>query len=259
MPNFKLSGAIRSEIRGRIVKKLNNAIAINASGFPLTTRIIQNAVMRDEDLKLLWRLENNGLHGLPRDRDITVWLSSSYMPDLARDCIIFLTLPEKIFIPKRTGWAGNIHTNGSTWDVCWENVAIRLDTGRLDDADRKALATWANRVVRARRSTALVMAVHDFIMRGCDTTGELLADWPLLAQCATSTTWRDKFRNPPRNLMPYKSAMTDKHMRWLDGASQVLLGADMLPEWEHTPGTILARIKGWKPLPGDTDFNETPP
>lgn len=248
MPNYNLGSRITTEIQSAAAKCVDNYVKHQANGFPMDATAIETAIMKPSHLTTLRELENDGLDNIPHSNDIAVHLARDYMSELQRACIVTLSLPYPVFVPRASGCYGNANTISDDR----LKTTLRLDAGVLTDERREALAVWANRAVRGRRARRMAVIAVQHALKACTSTGAIMATWPLIGQFgSTDKLWRDRFRNPPTRLASYVREM-DPKLR--EAATQILLTAQMLPEWTHEPGTVLAEIKAWERLPNDPDF-----
>lgn len=256
MPNYKLPSFIKEAIY-KHAQKLSARLVEHAQGdFPLTTAQVQFALMPQEPYSMLVKLRDAGIDSLPSTRSSHILLDHTKLPGLLRSAIIHITFPENVFVPKQRYWYDNVP---GRWPNDPARQALIPDWSGLDSEDIAKLVKWANELVRTHRHRELADFTVAANLRtdgtgGLTSTGQVLANWPMLATLVEDKDWLTRFRCPPQNLKRYKLELLPESEKLMQATDILLTKAQLLSEYQHPPFTIATMIQVWQPQPGDRTF-----
>lgn len=252
MPNFKLNDGVKSDIRGVVNLILDRRVAYAQDAFPLTAAQVQHALMAEDALIMLWRLNDMDIRGLPRKTTASLVINDT-TPGITRAVGVYVYTPEPIFCDVDWNFYGDEYEAKNI-----TNPRLIFDPTKFDDTTVAAVAKWVNGVVREKRLQEMVRWLVDRMLKHhLPTTGHLLVRWPSLATLVKDPLWKGRLRNPPVRNRQYqwdKVLPPNDLAPLMKAAEAVLLGGDMLAPYESDKEVTRATVQQWQRLDTDRKF-----
>ncbi len=199
MPNYKITPALRAEIKLQIDVLCDRRIQTYNAGFPFDRIQLETMVNEPDTLKLMRTLDGLGVNQ-PKNPHIELMFDRSAWPGLQRSCTVIVQAPKPMLMSRCSATS----PSGLKFTANTATTGMVLQHGMTPN-DRAAIVAWLNAIVRERR---IVVEVKDFtnqLLAYCDTSCDLLAAWPMFATLVTDSTWRQRMRRPPRTIGRYGS------------------------------------------------------
>lgn len=270
MPNWPISGAVRSYIIQRAIHLSNRALDYARADFPLTTSEIQYAIMPEERVDTLRRLINEGVRTIEKHRQVRVAFLRDVLPELRRGAIVALTLPNWVVVDRSTHF-GIATTKFSMSEQHYLVPRLDRTEGKscLTPESRAELVAWLNRVIRQKRLHEIVIHTVGHIMHeDAPSCAHLHQLWPMLTTLINNdsslqgrdrhlyNTWADRFRAPARALKSYrpKPDVINKYAKLIHAADTAITAGLVLAPYSHDAKKVIAELENWEPVDGDRTF-----
>lgn len=252
MPNHKLNDRTKDDISAKASQLLTNRALHARNKFPLTRDDVQNVMLKPHLVSALAELRYAGVSGLPTATIASLLVDNagvSGLPGLSRKCAIIAVVNKGVFVGRDSY---STATGSANWnDTFYTSNLVTLDPGDLAPDTQARLASWLELNIREARLCEMTRSAVKLMLSLCVTTGDIIANWPLLARYVSGEMWRGRFNTVPDNLKRYRMEFDRKHV---GAAEAVLLGAGMMPAWVSANDPVTAQVGCWRPLPSDRVF-----
>jgi hypothetical protein len=266
MPNWPISGAVRSYIINRAIHLSNRALDYARADFPLSSMQIQYAIMPEDRVDTLKKLINEGVRTIEKHRQIRVAFLRETLPELRRGAVVSLVLPEWVVVDRSTHFG-----IASTKFSMTEQHYLVPKLSCVSPESRAELVTWINRVIRQKRLHEIVIrAVGEIMHNHAPTCAHLHQIWPTLTTLINSdaglqrqrhdrelyNTWSERFRAPARALKSYrpKPDVINSYAKLIHAADTAITAGMVLASYSHDPKKLTAELEHWEPVEGDRTF-----
>jgi hypothetical protein len=269
MPNYHIPGNLRLTLQKRVANLAQRTLDYALADFPMTTAQVQYAILPAAQVDDLRRLDAEGIRTIEHHRQVRLAFLREQTLGLRRGVVIALELPEWIVVGRGTQWS--ISTTRFQMD---ENHYLmpELWIDSIDDAQRKSITLWLERVVRQTRMVEITNWCASGILNDhgiSKTASHLHAVWPMLttivddnmireeiytSQHGYYRDWQKRFRNPTRSLKAYRpdASVVEKYGRLIEKVADTVINAGQILEpYRHPNSTILAKVEHWERLPAD--------
>jgi len=268
MPNFHIPEMIREHLQKRAAQLADRPLQLALGSFPLGAKAIQSMVLRQDQVDTMQKLHDEGIKTIERHRELRLAiLRGEHLPGLRRSAVVYLVLPEGIFVGR-----GTSYSIPTTKFEITENHYLIPTYENLDDNEKQSLTRWVEKCVRQVRLTEIVGHCVMKLLRDnggelTPTTSHLQAIWPELAGLIDPEDpnifnserdkyrkWVERMRNPVRRnyaaYLPHPDVKI-KFAKLLEAANVQLAAGLMLKDYVYKKGQIRAYVEHWEHLEAD--------
>lgn len=256
MPNYKLPNKIVDEIQGNADKLMRRRVNYALLDPPITVAQVQRSAVEPDLLATMHNLISAGVQGITQARQVHFALLRRNTPGLHRDVMLYLALPTPAVL--KAGTYVYVPEVGGPQQAVYgvHDAFVSAATDAFEPEELGRLAAWANEVVRIRRHKQMVsLTVKEMFSHGyIESTGHILARWPILATLVDDARYKTALHNSPKSLKAYAfppGKPDPQLVATMRGCEPLILGAQLLEDPKPDPTRVRATLVAYEKLASD--------